>query len=153
MAQLLQNEDAMYLVGFVVFAMVFAALMNLFAHSGGRRRVKHCKRRAVATIVKESTFERHRGNVREDIKSGRWAYTFRKAEYEFEVDGQRYTGIGEVYFLNSLKRVKIWYDPQNPGHNCTAFDKNEAYGIHVLYGYAGVIGFFVLVFLILKHFA
>lgn len=149
----LHNEKALPLVIFVVFAFVFSALMDFVIRSGYRKLFRHCKKRTVATINHETEIERHTGGIKDDFKGSRAAYIFRNAHYEFTVDGYKYTGVGEVYFLNSYKKVKIWYDPENPNHNCTAFEKNRAYGVHVLIGYAAVIAFFVIVFMILKHFA
>ena len=149
----LQNEKALPLVVFAILGCVFAGLMNFIAHSGGRKRVRRCRKRAVATINHETEFERHTGGIKDDFKGSRAMYTFRRAHYDFTVDGIQYTGTGEVYFLNSFKTVKIWYNPENPSDNCTAFEKNKAYGIHVLIGFGAVIAFFVIVFMILKHFA
>ena len=118
-----------------------------------RKRYRKFKK-GVATITKTSDFQRHTtGHVAEEIKGPRGAYTFHKAEYEFYIDGNRYVGIGEVYFLSLLmnkQNVKIWYNPDNPGENCTNYVRNHKLGRHLLLGYAVFFGFLALIVLIFR---
>ena len=47
--------------------------------------------------------------------------------YEFTADGRTYTGCGwyNKAEYDLFRKVKVFYDPENPAENCTNFDRAQ----------------------------
>ncbi len=102
-----------------------------------------CKTTAVITNVEDS------GEF--DPDTGRGKDT--TAYYEFEVNGIKYHGVGEIYPNPfNTHTVTVLYDPNDPDNNCTRFGKRQSNGTNYLIALGiifGVIGLIIFLLVLL----
>lgn len=120
---------------FSVGCIAFGAFMLV----SGIKTLRRCKSRTVGRITGISKSE---GRDRENYRT-----TYYSPEFEYEVDGRIYHGIGDTSYEQWKKikiggDIKVYYNPENPGEHFT-----KGGGIFpVIFG-AGTLAFGVLIFL------
>lgn len=120
---------------FSVGCIAFGAFMLV----SGIKTLRRCKSRTVGRITGISESE---GRDRENYRT-----TYYSPEFEYEVDGRIYHGIGDTYYEHWKKikiggDIKVYYNPENPGEHFT-----KGGGIFpVIFG-AVTLAFGVLIFL------
>ena len=113
----------------LVTALVWAVERRI--HRRTRQRLKEMTEKTFARITSCET----RAEDAWDPDTGKNEKTYRRfVWYEFSVGARVYHGSGEVFLLGSKKKTKIYYDPENPAKNTTAYAKRVAAGTHIIYG-------------------
>ena len=138
MAVLEASFQIMALQRYIPFIAAFVVLVVLFELSRIPKRLKtkaefsHLSGRMKATIIdrhQERTLTYRSTDPEENDR-----YEYRTmVTYQFEVDGQTYTGEGEGSgaFWQSKEQM-ICYDPNDPSDNCTLFYYNSKTKSHFL---------------------
>ena len=131
---------APYVIGFIVLLVVFE-LSRIPKRLKAKAAFSHLSGRATGTITdyRKERIPRYESNDPESSDS----YEYRTIiSYQFEVNGQIYTGEGEGNgaFWQKDKQM-ICYDPNDPDDNCTLYYLNSKTKSHFL---KTVIFFFVV---------
>ena len=97
---------------FSVGCIAFGAFMLV----SGIKTLRRCKSRTVGRITGISESE---GRDRENYRT-----TYYSPEFEYEVDGRIYHGIGDTSYEHCKKikiggDIKVYYNPENPGEHFT----------------------------------
>lgn len=126
----------MDLVFFLIFVLVIATGISIVVHRNtsklSRKRYKPMICKTTAKVLTSQIDEENNYYIGKTSAERR--KLTRKVSYEFEVDGQFYNGRGEVNLVGNKRKVKIYYNPENPLENTTAYSKIDASGMIIVYG-------------------
>ena len=109
-----------------IFLGIFGLIMALgfiAANDSHRKKYKSMNARTTGKIVSQESEYRLNTNWKRDDTPSQKILEDRYADYVFNINGTEYSGSGEISHFNSSKSVKIRYNPDDPGENCTAYDR------------------------------
>lgn len=124
------------LIGSIIFvfsglfiATAIAYFANRAIHRESLKNYHKLTKKAIANITNIEThtydyFVTNENTGKSEIKKEHHRY----ANYEFIVDKQVYRGFDRIYAYGSKKKTTIFYDPQNPAENVSAYTKFHADG-------------------------
>ena len=144
--------------GGMIFLDAFLAVLGLVMALGfvavndsRRKRYKPMKVKTIGKIITTESEYNMNTNWRRDDTPSMKRLEDRTAKYIFSVNGVEYRGSGECSFFKFTgSAVKVFYNPDNPNENCTAFEKRWQTGNGEAIATIVIIGVIIFVPILLK---
>ena len=146
--------------GGIIFLDVFLGVLGLVMALGfiavndsRRKRYKLMKVKTIGKIITTESEYNMNTNWRLDENQSMKRLEDRMAKYVFSVNGVEYRGNGECsLFKFTGSTVKVFYNPDNPNENCTAYQKRWQTGNGEALATIAIIGVIIIVPILLKLF-
>ena len=139
--------------GGIIFLDVFLGVLGLVMALGfiavndsRRKRYKPMKVKTIGKIITTESEYNMNTNWRRDDTPSMKILEDRMAKYVFSVNGVEYRGNGECsLFKFTGSTVKVFYNPDNPNENCTAYQKRWQTGNGEALATIVIIGIIIIV--------